>query len=55
MGAGAIGGEALRAGIDQSTGELDDTFSVTDGEQGAQSTSSVLGDRVTRVPRGSRL
>ena len=55
VGAGAIGGEALGSCLDQSTGELDDAFSVTDGEQGAQSTSSVLGDRVDRVPRGSRL
>ena len=38
---GAVGGEAFHAGIDQTTGELDDAFSVTDGEQGAQSTSSV--------------
>ena len=38
---GTVGGEAFHAGIDQSTGELDDAFSVTDGEQGAQSTSSV--------------
>jgi hypothetical protein len=51
VGARAVGGEALGAGFDQSSGELDDTFSVTDGEQGAQSTSSVRG----RVPRGSRL
>src|ERR671910_55140 len=36
----AVGGEALHAGIDQTAGELDDAFSVTDGEQGAQSTSS---------------
>ena len=36
----AVGGEAFHAGIDQTAGELDDAFSVTDGEQGAQSTSS---------------
>ena len=35
----AIGREDLGAGIGQAAGKLDDAFTVTDGEQGAQSTS----------------
>ena len=59
VGAGAIGGEELGPGIDQAFGELDDAFTITDGEQGAQSTSScvrcgVLGDRIIGGVRGSR-
>ena len=42
VGAGAVGGEGLDAGIGQAAGKLDDAFAVTDGEKGAQSTSSCL-------------
>ena len=34
--AGAIGGVALDAGLFQATGELDDAFTVRDGEESAQ-------------------
>ena len=38
----AIGGVALDAGLFQAAGELDDAFTVRDGEESAQSTSSVV-------------
>ena len=38
--ASSIGGEDVRAGIGQAAGKLDDAFTVTDGEKGAQSTDS---------------
>ena len=40
VGAGAIGGEAFDPGVNQAFGELDDAVTITDGEKGAQSTSS---------------
>ena len=48
--AGAIGGKELGAGIGQAFGELDDAFTIADGEQGAQSTSSWCGRSASGMP-----
>jgi hypothetical protein len=57
VGSGAVRREALDAGIGQAAGKLDDAFTVTDGEKGAQSTSPMWLGPVDgpMVRRGLRL
>ena len=41
VGARAVGGETLDLRVDEAACELDDPFTVRDGEEGAQSTTSL--------------